>query len=153
MTASHHARHDSFPERAQTSPVVLVGDDDPLLRRLIVLGLASDGFRVLDAEDGGELERWIRRMVVRGTDTSCIDLVIADQRMPTATGLEVLAYLRAIDWATPFILITGLDDVAIRSEAHRLGASRVLDKPFDMGALRAMARQLAPPEDPCQPSM
>jgi DNA-binding response OmpR family regulator len=151
MNASPHER-EPHCERARTSPVVLVADDNPVLLRLIALALASDGFCVLDAGDGGELEQWIRRMIVRGSDPRCVDLIIADQRMPVATGLEVLAHLRRIDWATPFVLITGLDDPATRAEALRLGAACVLNKPFDLGELRAVARRFATPEEPCQRS-
>ncbi|HEY3803916.1 MAG TPA: response regulator [Kofleriaceae bacterium] len=151
MNASSHP-HDLRYGRTRTTPVVLVADDDPLLRRLIALALGSDGFRVLDAGDGGELDAWVRRMVVDGTDPRCVDLVIADQRMSGATGLEVLARLRRTDWATPFILITGLDDPAIKAEAHRLGASCVIEKPFDLFELRAVARRLAMPEAPCRRS-
>jgi CheY-like chemotaxis protein len=72
--------------------------------------------------------------------------------MPTATGLEVLAHLRRTDWATPFILIAGCDDPTVRSEAVRLGASCVLAKPLDLGALRTAARRLAMPEESCRRS-
>jgi DNA-binding response OmpR family regulator len=128
------------------TPVVLVAEDDPLLLRLIALSLARDGLSVLDASDGEQLDTWVRRLVVGAGDPRCVDLVIADQRMPNTTGLEVLANLRRVDWSTPFILITAFADLATRKEAERLGASCVLDKPFDFHVLRSVARRLAMPE-------
>lgn len=129
------------------SPVVLIAEDDPLMRRLLSLALQRDGFRVVDASDGAELATWIRRLIVRDHDQRCVDLIIADQRMPSATGLEVLARLRHVDWSTPFILITAFGDAATHGDAERLGAACVLDKPFDLDVLRAAALQYALPGD------
>jgi DNA-binding response OmpR family regulator len=126
---------------------VLVAEDDALMRRLLSIALRKDGFRVLDASDGAQLDTWVRRLIVAGNDCRCVDLIIADQRMPTATGLEILAHLRRVDWSTPFILITAFADTETRAEAERLGAACVLDKPFDLELLRLVARQFANPEE------
>jgi DNA-binding response OmpR family regulator len=132
---------------ATRSPVVLVAEDDPSMRRLLTIALARDGFSVLDASNGSELDKWISRLIQRNNDHRCVDLIIADQRMPAATGLEVLAHLRHADWSTPFILITAFGDTATHAEAERLGASCVLDKPFDLNELVAAALQFAMPGD------
>ncbi len=129
------------------SPVVLVAEDDPLLRHLLTISLETDRFRVIDASDGFELEAWVRRLIISARDQRCVDLIIADQRMPSLTGLEVLAHLRAVDWSMPFILITAFADEVTRAEARRLGASCVIDKPFDLDVIRAAALQYAPPGD------
>jgi DNA-binding response OmpR family regulator len=127
-------------------PVVLVGEDDPALSRVIAIALERDGFAVIAAHDGRELERRIER-IVAGLDARGVDLVIADERMPMLGGLAVLSHLRRNDWAIPFILITGYCDGELRDEARRLGAVLVLDKPFDLEQLRAVARAVAMPED------
>jgi DNA-binding response OmpR family regulator len=115
------------------------------MRQLLALALARDGFRIIDACDGAELERWIGRLILRASDDRCVDLIVADQRMPNGTGLEVLARLRHCDWSTPFILITAFGDGATHAEAARLGVACVLDKPFDLEQLRSAARALAAP--------
>jgi DNA-binding response OmpR family regulator len=128
---------------------VLVGEDDPALSRIIAIALERDGFAVIAAHDGRELERCIER-IVTGVDRRGVDLVIADERMPMVGGLAVLSHLRSADWAIPFILITGYCDSELRAEARRLGAALVLDKPFDLGRLCAAARAVAMPEAaPC----
>jgi DNA-binding response OmpR family regulator len=127
--------------RELRSPVVLLAEDDASLRRLLWLALMKDGFQVIDASDGAELAGWIRRLIVSSHDRRSVDLIIADQRMPSSTGLEVLARLRHIDWETPFILITAFGDRKTHAEAARLGASIVLDKPFDLDVFRAAALQ------------
>jgi len=64
------------------------------------------------------------------------DLIISDLRMPGLSGLELLAGVRELDTAVPFIIITGYADVENAIEAMRLGASDFIKKPFDMDELR-----------------
>ncbi len=128
------------------SPVVIVAEDDLVTRRRISLALVRDGFNVLDVGDGAELEQWIHRLIARGCDQRCVGLIIADQSMPTVTGVEVLTHLRRLDWATPFILIAMCSDREAHMEADRLGA-RVLDKPFALDTLREAVRRFAAPHE------
>ncbi len=132
---------------APRSSIVLVAEDDASMRRLLTRALVRDGFRVVDVSDGAELDAWVARLIERDRDHRCVDLIIADQRMPSATGLEVLSHLRRVDWSTPFVLITAFGDTSTHDEAARLGASCVLDKPFDFGALREVALKYALPRD------
>jgi DNA-binding response OmpR family regulator len=143
----HHYSRRGPRLSAPRSSIVLVAEDDALMRSLLTRALVLDGFRVVDASDGAELDAWIRRLVVCDSDHRCVDLIIADQRMPEATGLEVLSHLRRVDWSTPFILITAFGDTNTHAEAARLGASCVLDKPFDFTTLRAVALKYALPRD------
>jgi DNA-binding response OmpR family regulator len=133
--------HRDSHSKQSRSPIVLLAEDDASMRRLLWLALMKDGFQVIDACDGAELAEWIRRLIASTHDRRCVDLIIADQRMTSSTGLEVLAWLRHIDWSTPFILITAFGDRRTHAEAARLGASVVLDKPFDLDVLRAAALQ------------
>ncbi len=146
VESSSVGRRASHPIASRSS-IVLVAEDDPAMRRLLSLALVRDGFRVVDALNGSELDGWIDRLIHRDQDHRCVDLIIADQRMPSATGLEVLSRLRRVDWSTPFILITAFGDDETHAEAARLGASCVLDKPFDFGTLRSVALRYALPRD------
>lgn len=64
--------------------------------------------------------------------------------MPGCGGLEVLARMRRVEWSTPVILITAFGDAETHTEACRLGAARVLDKPFDVDELCLAARAIVP---------
>ena len=66
--------------------------------------------------------------------------MICEHALPGLAGLSVLAGLRSRDRATPFILMTGNEDVQRR--ARRLRAV-VLDHPFNVAAIRAAIRQSA----------
>lgn len=123
---------------------VLVAEDDDDMRQLVVQALCDEGFRVVSANSGWKLLEQIgSRMLAR--DSRRLDLIITDVRMHGVTGLEILAGLRENDWATPVILMTAFGDAELHAEAQRLGAVAVLDKPFELDALRRLVRPWAHP--------
>ena len=141
----HRIRGRRQYELAPAPAVILLAEDDPTQRQLMAIALWQAGFEVIEAADGAELGRWIRRVFERRVDPRAIDLIISDHYMPAATGLDVLARLRRASWSTPFILITGFDDSVTCEEARRLGAASVIDKPLDLVELCAAALQFASP--------
>jgi DNA-binding response OmpR family regulator len=113
---------------------VVLAEDDDGMRDLLASRLRKDGFEVLEARDGGELSALIdaaneARLMALGP---IVDLVVSDARMPFRSGLDALEFLRKKDAETPFILITAFGDTHTHSEAYRLGATAVFDKPFDV---------------------
>jgi CheY-like chemotaxis protein len=129
---------------------VLLAEDDPEMRSLLVELLAEDGHEVVSAENGSDL--LARIQAYRGEVTNGrffdVDLIVSDIRMPGMSGLKVLSELRKVDRVTPVVLITAFGDEATHMEAHRLGVSAVFDKPFDFDAFRVYIRQLVPPRGP-----
>ncbi len=118
---------------------ILVAEDNRTLRRLLALVLGRDGHDVVEACDAGELLEMLASSWL-DSGVAPIDLVICEQALPGLAGLTVLAGLRSRDRATPFILMTGNEDVQRR--ARRLRAV-VLDHPFNVAAIRAAIRQSA----------
>jgi len=118
---------------------ILVADDDPEMRRLVVDALRADGYDVREASSGAGLLDQMSSYFLDGTNLP-IDLVISDIRMPLITGLEMLAGLRAVDCPMDFILMTAFGDEKTQREAERLGALALFDKPFELSALRALVR-------------
>ena len=55
--------------------------------------------------------------------------------------MSVLGGLRQFDWQLPFILITAFGDPVTHAEARRMGATAVLDKPFEMRRLIDLVRE------------
>jgi DNA-binding response OmpR family regulator len=113
-------------------PLVLLGEDDLELRRLLTERLRRLGVDVVAVRDGRELLRQIRGASTEDPPA----LVISDLRMPFRTGLDVLSVMREAGGRIPFILITAFGDAETHVEAHRLGAT-VFDKPFDLDDLCA----------------
>lgn len=114
---------------------IVLAEDDHELRCLLAAALREDGHEVIVARDGAQLAEHLGSRCLRHEFP---DLVITDVRMPGGNGLDILASIRERNWTTPFIVITAFADEALREEALRLGAAAVLDKPFDIDALRAI---------------
>lgn len=104
---------------------LLVAEDEPHIRRILVTILEESGFLVDVATDGGEARERLAGDVL-------YDLVLMDIMMPRATGLEVLAELRRMPHrrATPVVILTAKGQDVDREEAFRLGAADFITKPF-----------------------
>lgn len=117
---------------------VLIAEDDRELRSLVVFALEGDGYEVLQVEDGRGLSATLEQQC-------WIDVIISDVRMPRRGGLEALADFRRRNRSTPFIIITAFGSEELHEEAHRLGVTAVVDKPFEMDELRTLVRRLTVP--------
>ena len=58
------------------------------------------------------------------------DMVVSDFNMPGESGLDLLRHVSSMYPGTPFILITGYDDVRIKRESMRMGVQAYIEKPF-----------------------
>lgn len=113
---------------------VLVAEDDDALRELIVARMRREGFDVIEAGSGFEALDALTTATNGGRDA--IDLIVMDQRMPGATGLEIVRMLRVAAWAVPVVMITAFPDWDLLVEAKRLDIALV-PKPFPMDRLSA----------------
>ena len=104
---------------------VLVIEDDPALRAVIVYLLKEKGYHVTDAENG--------KLGVDEALRSTPELVICDIRMPVMDGFQTLSALRSnpSTAAVPFLFLTGEDPRGNLRRAMNLGANDFLSKPFD----------------------
>jgi CheY-like chemotaxis protein len=124
-------------------PAVLVLEDNEAYRTLISEVFAQAGFEVCSAPDG--------RRVATILGERRIDLIITDLSMPERDGLETLTELRYTHPRLPVIAISG--DVPLNTHlyltlAEKLGAARVLAKPFKMEQLLAAAREALAASNP-----
>lgn len=124
-----------------SAPRAVLAEDDPEMRALVRAVLQRDGYEVMEARNGPELAMLVRSEVLQPRMGLPADLIITDVVMPGRTGLDVLAWLRSCDWATPVVLVTAFGSAELHEEARRLGAA-VLDKPFDLEELRRLVRSL-----------
>jgi DNA-binding response OmpR family regulator len=128
-----------------TSPEVLVVEDEPDIRSLIVLHLARDGFRCRTAGTGVE--------ALRAVKASPPDLVILDLMLPEMDGLDVCRRLRQdpAGVAVPIIMLTAKTDEVDRVLGLELGADDYVAKPFSpkelVARVRAVLRRTRPPAE------
>ena len=125
-----------------TKQRILVADDDPDLRALIASGLRRAGYDVVEACNGMEAIDHIAPTVWTRRDG--FKAIVSDVCMPDLTGLDLLAALRCTRFETPVILMTAFGDEEVRAEARSLGATAVLDKPFNLGELHAAVQKATP---------
>lgn len=116
---------------------ILVVEDNPLNRALIVDCLQDAGYRVLEAEDGvGLLERVKQERPA---------LILLDLQLPGVDGLTLARRLKA-DLETeslPIIAVTAYARSEDRTHALAAGCAGYLTKPLDMAALiRSVAQML-----------
>jgi FixJ family two-component response regulator len=111
---------------------VYIVDDDPSVRDSLALMLGLDGYRVALYADA---EAFLAAL--REEWTGC---VLADLRLPGASGVELQAALRARGSGLPVIIITGHGDVPTARKAFQAQAVDFLEKPFDHVQLLAAIR-------------
>ena len=111
---------------------VLVVEDDPMIGRAVVNGLAQNGYAVDWVRDGPAAE-----LALAG---GAYDLALLDLALPRKDGLEVLRSLRRAGIEVPVLVITARDAVPDRVAGLDVGADDYLVKPFDLDELLARAR-------------
>lgn len=128
-------------QEGSTAKLILIVDDEPEIRELLVAGFKSRGFRTVEAENGrAAYDLFVQQKA---------DVVISDVRMPGGDGIELLARIRATDSQVPVFLVTGFSELA-SEDAVRKGAEALFSKPFSRktlieAVLNALKRSPAPP--------
>ena len=122
---------------------VFVAEDDAEMRAILRFALTRRGYEVTEAENGAQaLELLGEILLGLGRRHMAPDLVITDQCMPGCEGLDLIEALREVGVRAPAILITAFGDPDLVRRATEVGATAVLDKPFDVSLLLAVARRL-----------
>jgi phosphate regulon transcriptional regulator PhoB len=125
---------------------VLVVEDEPDIRRLVVLHLERDGFRCRTATTGPEALREVQK--------AAPDLVVLDLMLPDLDGLEVCRQLRGDrrTAAVPIIMLTAKSDEVDRIVGLEVGADDYVAKPFSpkelVARVRAVLRRVRSTDEP-----
>jgi two-component system, OmpR family, KDP operon response regulator KdpE len=110
---------------------VLVVDDEPPIRKLLRMGLSSQGYDILEAPNG----KTSLELLAQNPD-----LVILDLGLPDMQGLELLRMMRARNEAVPIVVLSSRGDEVGKVQALDLGADDYITKPFGMDELLARMR-------------
>jgi DNA-binding NtrC family response regulator len=108
---------------------ILVVDDDPEMRALLLDVLRNEGYDVVEAKDGTEAVLALR--------ARRFDLILMDKNMPGPSGLDLLPGFRRVCPDSKIIMMTAFGDVPSYIEAVEKGAAEYLFKPFRMEELKA----------------
>jgi two-component system KDP operon response regulator KdpE len=110
---------------------VLVIDDEPPIRKLLRMGLTTQGYEIHEAPNGKTALEMLKNKP---------DLVILDLGLPDIQGLELLTLIRARVEAVPIIVLSSRGDEAGKVDALDRGADDYITKPFGMEELLARMR-------------
>lgn len=119
------------PAKDREKPCILVIDDEPQIRHFLRISLKTEGYELLEAENG---ETGLGLCARHSPD-----LVILDLGLPDMDGSEVLAGLR--EWSSaPVIILSVRDRELEKVKALDLGANDYVTKPFGVDELLARVR-------------
>jgi two-component system KDP operon response regulator KdpE len=110
---------------------ILVIDDEPPIRKLLRMGLTTQGYEISEAPDGKKSLELLAQKP---------DLVILDLGLPDMEGLELLRMIRARNESVPIVVLSSRGDEAGKVQALDLGADDYVTKPFGMDELLARMR-------------
>jgi two-component system KDP operon response regulator KdpE len=115
----------------ETSPIALIVEDEPQIRRFVRMALEGEGWQVHQSET------LKRGLIDAGTRTP--DLIILDLGLPDGDGIQLIRDVRG--WSpVPIIVLSARIDESDKITALDAGADDYLTKPFGIGELLARVR-------------
>ena len=119
----------------RSAPTVLIIDDEAGILETLRILLKNEGFAPITALGG--------KAGLDALETSSPDIVLSDIRMPTISGIEVLAAVKARDPQLPVVLMTAQASMQSAIQAVNEGAFYYIQKPFRNDELVAILRRAA----------
>ena len=110
---------------------VLVIDDEPPIRKLLRMGLSTQGYDILEATNG--------KTALEKLEESPA-LIVLDLGLPDIQGHDLLRMIRARNESVPIVVLSSRGDEAGKVQALDLGADDYLTKPFGTDELLARMR-------------
>jgi CheY-like chemotaxis protein/nitrogen-specific signal transduction histidine kinase len=117
-------------------PLILIVDDDEVVRQILCQKVETDGYQVRTARNGEEAIFIYQEIHP--------DLILMDGVMPEMDGFECCERLKQLPGGdlTPVLMITGLDDGASLDRAYAVGAADYITKPIHWGVLRQRVKHI-----------
>ena len=122
---------------------VLVVDDEPIVREVVVRYLEREGYRTLEAADGNRARQLLEQ--------EAPSLVVLDLMLPGTDGLALCRWIRSRS-DLPVIMLTARGEEADRIVGLELGADDYVTKPFSPRELAARVRTVLRRSAPAAPT-
>ena len=120
---------EELPEKEGRRAIVLLVEDDEVVRRSLQLLLRSRGFDVMAYASA--------RQLLTDPGARAAQCLVADLVMPDHDGVALLQALRGEGWSRPAILISGFLDQDSKERARKAGFDEIFAKPIVEGQLLA----------------
>ena len=114
-----------------SNATILVVDDEPQIRRVLQATLSSNGYDVIEANNGKE--------AITAVVREHPDLILLDVNMPGMSGFEACSKIR-LSFGGPIIMVTVRDEEQDKVVAFDSGADDYVVKPFGISELLARIR-------------
>lgn len=116
-------------------PIILVVDDEPVNRLILVRSFANTDAEIYECSSGFEVMEFLEHKIP--------DIVLLDIMMPGMDGYEVCHHIKnnPKTFDVPILLITALNDKQSKLKGLELGAYDVITKPFDIFEVRLRVKQ------------
>ncbi|WP_330203769.1 response regulator transcription factor [Cyanobacterium sp. Dongsha4] len=128
-------------EKVSINYNILVVEDEQLIRNMIALNLADEGYNVIQAENGREALNVLERIGEENSKEK-IDLIILDLMLPEVNGLDICRLLRYRGNNIPILILSAKAAETDRVLGLEIGADDYVTKPFSMKELIARCRAL-----------
>lgn len=115
---------------------ILTVDDSPSIRQMLAYVLASNGYKVIEAEDAEQGLVFARAHQA--------DLVLTDQNMPKMDGIAFIKALRGLPnyRKVPIMMLTTESSQELKQQGREAGATGWMVKPFDPDKLLEMLKRV-----------
>ena len=122
------------------NPRILILEDDPLVRSLIVRNLVTQGFEVIETADGNDTIKKYQESLDEGRP---YDLVVLDLTIPNGLGgVRTMERLRQMDPNVLAIVSSGYSDDPVMAKPSAYGFSAVLPKPYEPSDLLRLVKSV-----------
>ncbi len=131
--------HDTIEDQSKLfgkHPIVLVVDDEAMLRETLNEGLTSWGYKVYTASSGPESIKLFKML------DGNVDIAIVDMNMPEWDGIETFNKLKELDPELPVILSTGYSEDSRLKIFKDSGGSAIIQKPFKFSQINAVIKRI-----------
>ncbi|MDO4241448.1 MAG: response regulator transcription factor [Microbacteriaceae bacterium] len=130
-------------EAEKKGPRVLIVDDEPSIRELLMTGLRFSGFGVRCVANGAA--------AISAVLEEEPELILLDVMLPDMNGFSVTERLREAGYTAPILFLTARDDVNDRIRGLNVGGDDYVTKPFSMdeivARIKAILRRTHPEEE------
>jgi len=117
---------------AETTPTILITDDEESIRNSLREILEFEDYHVLEAENGSQTFDIL--------ENHSVDLLLLDIKMKGMDGMEILEKLSEESYQFPVIMISGHGNIKLAVEATKMGAFDFIEKPPDLNRLLVSVR-------------
>lgn len=127
----------------EDTPHILVVDDDPRIRQMLMRYFEDEGYKVTAVGDGAGMRAGLR--------ANSVDIILLDLSLPGGQdGFDLAREVRATS-DIPIIMLTGRDDVLDRIIGIELGADDYIAKPFHLREVHARLKSILRRRQPKAP--